>query len=266
MKRFAATSEPKWMKEDGTIERDVLGEYLEQCKRIFDAQMEGMGEEVREQYERRMERVSEYNGVDAEETEWSINSDMLYYIGKETKMMTGWIPSQYEYTQMISIDKNKDFENTKAVPMQGQCSQVFKPNTMLAVSAASAQPEAALEFMDAFLSSEVQGVYDGLPINQNAYDIQFTPKEEYLGENGEYGSWSSSDPDGNRVDFQSFWASDKEIADFKRKLSAVNTAYIPDLMLENAVFTQGISYMRGERSLDETLDEVEKAVAIYMAE
>ena len=213
-----------------------------------------------------MERVSEYNGVDAEETEWSINSDMLYYIGKETKMMTGWIPSQYEYTQMISIDKNKDFENTKAVPMQGQCSQVFKPNTMLAVSAASAQPEAALEFMDAFLSSEVQGVYDGLPINQNAYDIQFTPKEEYLGENGEYGSWSSSDPDGNRVDFQSFWASDKEIADFKRKLSAVNTAYIPDLMLENAVFTQGISYMRGERSLDETLDEVEKAVAIYMAE
>ena len=266
MKRFAATSEPKWMKEDGTIERDVLGEYLEQCKRIFDAQMEGMGEEVREQYERRMERVSEYNGVDAEETEWSINSDMLYYIGKETKMMTGWIPSQYEYTQMISIDKNKDFENTKAVPMQGQCSQVFKPNTMLAVSAASAQPEAALEFMDAFLSSEVQGVYDGLPINQNAYDIQFTPKEEYLGENGEYGSWSSSDPDGNRVDFQSFWASDEEIADFKRKLSAVNTAYIPDLMLENAVFTQGISYMRGERSLDETLDEVEKAVAIYMAE
>lgn len=266
MKRFAATSEPKWIKEDGTIDRDVLGEYLEQCKRIFDAQMEGMGEEVREQYERRMERVSEYNGVDAEETEWSINSDMLYYIGKETKMMTGWIPSQYEYTQMISIDKNKDFENTKAVPMQGQCSQVFKPYTMLAVSAASAQPEAALEFMDAFLSSEVQGVYDGLPINQNAYDIQFTPKEEYLGENGEYGSWSSSDPDGNRVDFQSFWASDEEIADFKRKLSAVNTAYIPDLMLENAVFTQGISYMRGERSLDETLDEVEKAVAIYMAE
>ncbi len=266
MKRFAATSEPRWMKEDGTIDRDVLGAYLEQCKRIFDAQMEGMGEEVREQYERRMERVSEYNGVDAEETEWSINSDMLYYIGKETKMMTGWIPSQYEYTQMISIDKNKDFENTKAVPMQGQCSQVFKPNTMLAVSAASAQPEAALEFMDAFLSSEVQGVYDGLPINQNAYDIQFTPKEEYLGENGEYGSWSSSDPDGNRVDFQSFWASDEEIADFKRKLSAVNTAYIPDLMLENAVFTQGISYMRGERSLDETLDEVEKAVAIYMAE
>ena len=266
MKRFAATSEPQWIKEDGTIDRDVLGEYLEQCKRIFDAQMEGMGEEVREQYERRMERLSEYNGVDAEETEWSINSDMLYYIGKETKMMTGWIPSQYEYTQMISIDKNKDFENTKAVPMQGQCSQVFKPHTMLAVSAASAQPEAALEFMDAFLSSEVQGVYDGLPINQNAYDIQFTPKEEYLGENGEYGSWSSSDPDGNRVDFQSFWASDEEIADFKRKLSAVNTAYIPDLMLENAVFTQGISYMRGERSLDETLDEVEKAVAIYMAE
>lgn len=266
MKRFAATSEPGWITTEGTIDREILGEYLEQCKRIFDAQMEGLGEEVREQYEHRMERVSEFNGVDAEETEWSINSDMLFYIGKETKMMTGWIPSQYEYTQMISIDKNKEFENTKAVPMQGQCSQVFKPSTMLAVSAASAQPEAALEFMDAFLSADVQGVYDGLPINQNAYDIQFTPNPEYLGENGEYGSWVSSDADGNRVSFQSFWASDDEIADFKKKLSMVNTAYIPDMMLENAVFTQGISYMRGEQSMDETLDAIEKAVAIYMAE
>lgn len=266
MKRFAATSEPGWITTEGTIDREILGEYLEQCKRIFDAQMEGLGEEVREQYEHRMERVSEFNGIDAEETEWSINSDMLFYIGKETKMMTGWIPSQYEYTQMISIDKNKEFENTKAVPMQGQCSQVFKPSTMLAVSAASAQPEAALEFMDAFLSADVQGVYDGLPINQNAYDIQFTPNPEYLGENGEYGSWVSSDADGNRVSFQSFWASDDEIADFKKKLSMVNTAYIPDMMLENAVFTQGISYMRGEQSMDETLDAIEKAVAIYMAE
>lgn len=266
MKRFAATSEPGWITTEGTIDREILGEYLEQCKRIFEAQMEGLGEEVREQYEHRMERISEFNGVDAEETEWSINLEMMSYIGKETKMMTGWIPSQYEYTQMISIDKNKEFENTKAVPMQGQCSQVFKPSTMLAVSAASRQPEAALEFMDAFLSADVQGVYDGLPINQNAYDIQFTPNPEYLGENGEYGSWVSSDADGNRVSFQSFWASDDEIADFKKKLSMVNTAYIPDMMLENAVFTQGISYMRGEQSMDETLDAIEKAVAIYMAE
>lgn len=266
MKRFAATSEPGWITTEGTIDREILGEYLEQCKRIFDAQMEGLGEEVREQYEHRMERISEFNGVDAEETEWSINLEMMSYIGKETKMMTGWIPSQYEYTQMISVDKNKGFENTKIVSMQGQCSQVFKPSTMLAVSAASRQPEAALEFMDAFLSSEVQNAYDGLPINQNAYDIQFTPNPEYVGENGEYGSWSSSGADGNRVDFQSFWASDAEIADFKEKLQTVDTAYIPDMMLENAVFTQGISYMRGEQSLDETLDAIEKAVAIYMAE
>lgn len=198
--------------------------------------------------------------------EWSINLDILRYIGKETKMITGWVPSQYEYTQMMSIDKNKDFEDTKAVPMQGQCSQVFKPVTMLAVSAASRQPEAALEFMDEFLSSEVQSAYDGLPLNQNAFDIQFTPNPEALGENGEYGAWCSSDAEGNMVEFQSFWPSDEEIADFKKKLAAVNTAYIPDMMLENAVFTQGTAYMRGEQSMDETLDAIEKAVAIYMAE
>lgn len=266
LKRFAATSAPKWLKEDGTIDKEILGEYLEQCKRIFDAQMDGLGEEAREQYESRMERMSQFDGRDAEETEWSINLEMMRYIGKETKMMSGWIPSQYEYTQMNSVDKNKGFENTKAVSMQGQCSQVFKPVTMLAVSAASEQQEAALAFMDTFLSAEVQGLYDGLPLNQKAFDIQFTPKAEYLGENGEYGSWASSDPDGNRVDFQGFWASDEEIAGFKQKLASLNTAYIPDMMLESAVFKQGINYMRGEQSMDETLDAIEKAVAIYMAE
>ena len=266
MKRFAATSEPRWIAADGSVDRDVLGEYLEQCKRIYDAQMDGVSEETIESYTGQMERLSEYEGRDADETDWSINMELFQYIGKETKMMTGWIPSQYEYTEMLSVDQNKGFENTKIVPMQGQCSQVFKPATMLAVSAASAQPEAAMDFMDAFLSSEVQGGYNGLPLNQSAFDIQFTPNAEIMGENGEYMGWCSSDADGNMVEFQGYWASDEKIADFKKKLATVNTAYVPDIMLENAVFTQGVGYMRGERSIDETLNEIENAVAIYMAE
>ena len=76
----------------------------------------------------------------------------------------------------------------------------------------------------------------------------------------------TTDEDGNGLSFTCYWPTDEQIAAFKQELSSLNTAYIPDLMLENAVFKQGADFMRDELSLDQALDEIEKAVAIYMAE
>lgn len=266
LKRFAATSGPKWVSADGAIDRAVIGEYLEQCKRIFDAQMDGLDEKAIEYYENRNEQLSEYYGMLMEEMDWEIYVDVFSYLGKEQKMLTGWNGSQYAYLEMVSMDQNKGSEDVRIIPMQGQCMQVFKPETLLAVSAASGQQEAALEFMDAFLSAEVQGEYDGFPLNQNAFDIQFTPREDIMGENGEYTSMHTSDADGNELSFTCYWPSDEQIAAFRQELASVNTAYIPDQTLEDAVFKQGVDYMKGEKSLEQALDEIEKAVAIYMAE
>lgn len=266
LKRFVGTTEPKWISADSTIDRDIIAEYLEQCKRIFDAQMDGLAEDRLEYYENRNENLANYYGKRMDEMDWEARMDTMQYVAKEVRMLSGWTMSQYAYLEMISVNDNKGSEDAKLVPMQGQCSQVFMPVTMLAVSAASGQTDAALDFMDAFLSAEVQSVYDGLPLNQNAFDMQFTPKEGYLGDNGEYSSVCTTDMDGNMIEYVSYWPSDEEIAAFKKELASVNTAYIPDQMLEDAVFKQGISYMRGEQSMDQALDEIEKAVAIYMAE
>ena len=266
LKRFAGTSAPKWVSSDGAIDRESIGEYLEQCKRIFDAQMDGLDESVIEYYDRRNEGMSDYLGMTLEEMDWEIYLDVMSFVGKEQKMMTGWNGSQYAYLEMVSLDKNKGSEDAKVIAMQGQCTQVFKPATMLAVSAASAQPEAALGFLDAFLSAEVQGEYGGFPLNQDAFDIQFTPRQDIMGEDGEYTSMHTTDADGNGISYTCYWPSEEQIAAFKQQLATVNTAYIPDLMVESAVLKQGANYMRGDLSLDQALDEIEKAVAIYMAE
>lgn len=266
MKRFVGTSEPEWISGDGTVNRDIIAEYLEQCKRIFDAQMDGLDEEWLEYYEGRNERVAGFYGTKIDEMDWEARMDTIQYVSREVRMLSGWTMSQYAYLEMISVDDNKGTEDAKLVPMQGQCSHVFKPVTMLAVSAASGQADAALDFMDAFLSAEVQSMYNGLPLNQNAFDMQFTPEEGVLMDDGEYTSVCTMDMDGNMIEFISYWPSDEEIAVFKEELASVDTAYIPDQMLEDAVFTQGISYMRGEQSMEQTLDEIERAVAIYMAE
>ncbi len=87
-----------------------------------------------------------------------------------------------------------------------------------------------------------------------------------MGEDGEYTSMHTTDADGNGISYTCYWPSEEQIAAFKQQLATVNTAYIPDLMVESAVLKQGANYMRGDLSLDQALDEIEKAVAIYMAE
>lgn len=266
LKRFAAVSAPKWIAADGSIDRDVIGEYLEQCKRIFDAQMDGLDQKVIDYYEQRNELMKEYNGLRMDEMDWSVNMDIMSYVGSEQHMITGWVDSSYNYMQMMSFDKVKGLEETKVAPVQGQCSNVFEPYTMLGISAASEQTDLAYGFMDVFLSAEAQGAYAGLPLNQAAFDKQFVPNEEYLGENGEYGGVATMDEEGNMIDFTIYWPSDEQIAALREEMATVNTAYVPDQMLEDAVFKEGIGYMNGTQSLEQALDGIEKAVSIYMAE
>ena len=201
-----------------------------------------------------------------DETDWSVNMDIMLYVGSEQHMIAGWVDAAYNYMQITSLDRVKGLEGAKVVPMKGQCGNVFEPYTMLGISAASKQADLASGFMDVFLSVEAQSVYGGLPLNQAAFDKQFTAKEEYLGENGEYGGVCTMDEEGNMIDYTIYWPTDELIAALREELATVNTAYVPDQMLEEAVFTEGIGYMNGTQSLEQTLDRIEKAVAIYMAE
>ncbi len=266
LKRLAATSAPKWIAADGSIDREVLQEYLEQCKRIYDIQMDSLDSEMVETYEERMGRLAEYYGVGMEQIDWEAYLDLMSYLGKEQHMMIGWMCAQYGYLELESLSRNEASKDAKVIPMQGQCTKVFKPATMLAVSAASGQIDAAKDFMSTFLSAEVQSEYDGLPLNRNAFDIQFTPKEDIMGAEGEYTSLYTTDADGNGIGYTMYWPSDETIAAFKQELSELTTAYVPDQMLEGAVFKQGTGYMQGEQTIEQALDEIERAVAIYMAE
>lgn len=267
MKQFAATSAPKWIKADGTLDLESIGEYLEQCKRIYDAQMDGLDATIAQYYAERTEAMAAFNGFD----EYMYNERMylgIYsYIIREQYLIPGWTDAAYDYIEVMSLDEVKGFEDTKVISMEGQCSNVFRPSTILGINAMSEKIDAAKGFMDVFLSADnAQGEYSGFPLNQGAFDIQFTPNEEWLGENGEYLSWVTGDADGNRISFQEYYPTDEQIAALKSQIASLNTAYIPDSVLEKAVFDNGTEYMRHDRDLESVLASIEKAVAIYMAE
>lgn len=266
MKRFAGTSEPNWVDADGVLDRDSIGEFLEQCKRIYEAQMDGLDAGVVKRIEERTQNKASFGGYEADQIDWDLQDNVMDYVGGDGHLLSGWTTSYYSYEELLSINYVEGFENTAVVPMQGQCSNIFKPQTILGINATSERINLAKRFMDKFLSADVQGKYSGFPVNRGGYDIQFTPEEYHLGPNNEYLYVAVSAADGTMREFIIYWPTDGQIAAFKEQLAAVDTAYIPDTVLETAVFNDGSNYMSGWWSLEETLDEIERTVAIYMAE
>ena len=268
MKRFAAASAPEWVMADRTLDLNSIKEYLEQCKRIYDAQMDGLGADIVQNYTDRSAWIAAYAGIDEYMYNEGIQSKIMDYISGKQYVLPGWAATANDYIEVMSLNKTKGFEDVKVVPMEGQCSNVFLPGTMLGINATSSRADAAKGFMDVFLSAaNMPNVYDGFPLNKDAFDIQFTPNEEFVwGENGEYLSWGTSDADGNSVSYQTYWPEDEQIAALKSQLASVDTAYIPDSVLEKAVFDGGMEYMKGNRKLNDALSSIEKMAALYMAE
>lgn len=264
MKRFALTSAPVWISENGSLNRDAIGAFLEQSKRIYDAQMDGIRTEIVQSYDEEVNR-GVYNAGEMR-VDWDLANDIFDYISGSQYLISGWVDTAYSYMESCSVEKTKGYEDSRVMPIQGECSGLFLPETLLGISATSAQAEDAKEFLGFFLSAEAQANYYGLPLNQNAYDMQFSIDEVYMAEDRAFGYLSLVTDDGLIVDFTIYYPTDEQIADFKQELASVNTAYLSDSVLEDAVFTSGAAYIKGEWTLDEALDEIERQVAIYMAE
>lgn len=266
LKRFAPVSEPVWIGGDGGLNRQALREFLEQCKRIYTAQDDGLKAEIIAQYGERDADLLEFYDMDADLLEWRVTHDFFSVLTREINMASGWADSAADWREVVSISRADGFGQYAAAEMKGQCSGVFRPNTLLAVSAASGKTESVMRFFDHFLSAQVQSSYAGLPVNQEAFDMQFTPVEEYLAEDGGYSYLSMSSVDGTRVEYVVYWPDDEQIMDLKEQMGHLQTAYIPDSVLEDAVFEQGVAYLQDKVTLEQALDEIEKKVSLYMAE
>ena len=48
-------------------------------------------------------------------------------------------------------------------------------------------------------------------------------------------------------------------------IESMDTVYVENDTLESVVYEEGMAYMRDERSLEETMDAIEKKLAIWLA-
>lgn len=268
MRFFSMSCVPAWIMENGEINRETVAEFLEQTKRIYDAQMEGLPQKNIDGYNRSNERWMEEFGETKDSSKYlRTGGGALLYTSQYMRICCRALDGQRAYAEMTSINKVSGYEDTVWSVMNGQSSNVFCANTLLGISAASKHSELAEDFIKLCLGKENQAaIWTGFPVNRAAFEQTFIPNESLVDENGAFSWESMGTPEGKEASFVSYWPDEEQKEEIRNCIEAANTPYIEDKMLEDAVYEEGGGYLQGMRSLEDALDAIEKRIALYMAE
>lgn len=267
MRLFSMTCVPAWITENGEIDKEAIGEFLVQTKRIYDAQMDGLPQANIDRYNQANENwMAEFGETRDNSKYLRTGAGSMFYTSEYTRIRCGALSSFNSYAEMCSINKVNGYENTVWTVMNGQSSNVFCANTLLGISAASKHPEQAEDFIRLCLGKENQAaIWTGLPVNRAAFEQIFIP-DDRVGEDGAFSWESMGTPEGEMASFISYWPDEEQKEELRKCIEAMDTSYIENRTLEDAVYEEGGGYLQGRRSLDETLKAIEKRIALYMAE
>ena len=117
-----------------------------------------------------------------------------------------------------------------------------------------------------FGKSNQSSLFKGFTVTQGGLEALFTIDEKYLSAEGIYSYMSTGSPEGDFISFDIYWFSDGQKEMTEKWLKQVRVPYVPDQVLEEAVYNEGTSYIQGKQSLEEAVDAIEQRVSIYMSE
>ena len=258
-----------WITAEGQIDTNAVTEFLKQSKRIYDAQMDDIDEDAGGEYVETDHYDLQYLGGLSYSDDVRTGTDFMSYLGGYTQMVCGVLNNIYTYSCITSLQRMEDFQNAEWSGMKGQAENVFREETILGVSAVSEHTERAQDFIRTCLGEEnQQSLYYGLPVNKASLKKVMEIEEEEMDEEYEYayGSYTISDAEGLFIHLE-IYRPNEELQDALIKyMESVDTVYMKDEILENAVFEEGVAYIQGTKSLEDAVSAIEKKISIYMAE
>lgn len=267
MRFFAMTSVPAWKTASGELDTEAVKEFLKQTKRIYDAQMEGLPAKYVEDYMNSNVNYSSYYGGSREDSDYFRTTNEMDYLAGESQIVFGYTFYHSGICEVFSIKKVEGFEDDAVSLMSGMSEKVFIPKTLVGINAGSSNPEGAKEMVRTLLGNESQSnLYYGFSVNKAAFPKMYDINEEWISEDGVFGSIGTSSPDGTSFGMEIYILSEEQKKQVQEWMETVSTPYFTESVLESAVYEIGTQYFRGAVSLDEAVKEIEKSVTIYMSE
>ncbi len=263
LKRFLPSCAPSWKTVDGQVNEEKIREFLQQTKRIIDAQMNGTPEDYIKRYQQALKEDASHE----DDAYFMMIMDTVYMTG-ESPFMMGELIDAYTYLQILSIPKASGFEDTIYKRAGGQMDNIYHPTSIVGINTATKNPEQAKEILKLMLGTDVQdNPHAGLPINKKSMAKQFEYDETKLGDDGGLYYTSSTFKDtGKKISLVIYPAKQEDIKKLEDEIAKLNVPYLRDTVLEDAVLTEGEKYFNGSQDLDAAVKSIMNSVAIYMAE
>ncbi|MCM1136652.1 MAG: extracellular solute-binding protein [Clostridium sp.] len=267
MRMFSMVCAPSWTTAQGELDKEAIGEFLTQCKRIYEAELEGIPEEYIVNYNDTHRGFSSFYGGTRENSDYFRMADCISYLMEDTAVNIGTVYYPHGTCEEFSVNKVEGHENDVVTPMEGMSQNVFMPKTLIGINAASGNVDRAKEMIKTLLGSENQkDLYYGLSIHREALAKSFEVDEKYISEEGVFSYIGLSTGDGRYYDFEVYVMEPEQLETVQKWIEDARTPYIEDTVIEDAVYTEGTSYIRGNKSLEETVNAIEQSIAIYMSE
>ncbi len=267
MKTFFMICEPSWKKENGSLNEAYIKEFLQQTKRIYDAQMNGVPQSRKEWYDTMSEYWPEEYGTEYENNRYFNSIKNGDYAQKQIQLICGTNWYIADYAGLWSTLRIKGLEDTQIKRMDGQSKNVYYPITLVGINAATQNYEKTALFLQTLMGKEVQElVHYGYPVNQMAFDSKLVPDMELVQEDGAFSWVGSVDEDGNSFDWVVYWPDDVQIQLLRDLVKQSDTPYLQDVILEETVCREGAKYLNGSQDLDAAAKAIMDSAAIYMAE
>lgn len=260
--RLYDISSPAFIKEDGTIDKEMLCEYLTQAKRIWMAESEDLDEAKAQKRESLDETFAKYLGRE----DWYADTGMhtTDYGSKSERLLFGELGGvDFRYSEITSMFKAINEEMNMTV-LNGLAENVFIPNTILGINAAGTHKEAAADFAMSMVEADLQKQPLGLgfPVNREAMKEELHEREE----DGTTGMVSWTDENGNEGTLEILWPEPDQLVHLEEMIESLNTPAKTDGMVKNVIVEQGISALNGGKEIEEAADEILNRIAIYLAE
>ncbi len=270
-RRFLDVCAPAWKNEDGSINEKNIRAFMEQTKKIFDAQMSGLTQKQMSEYNDNVSRVFQSGGSgQQDEIDWLFYWKMIEagdFMYHDVKMSSGTAYSMDKFAESLSMPRNEGCENISIGLFDGQSEGVYMAETLTGINAQSKNAEAAKSFVKLMLSEEIQtSTFRGLPINKAAFETALSQYDDTLENEEAYMMYGGSDQEGNSWFWESWWLDDAQKQQVRDWAAQAKTPHITDVTLEDAVESACTEYLKGRLSLDDAVSQVRSSTAIYMSE
>lgn len=261
LRLFGMVSSPAWVDADGQMDASAVKEFLEQMKRIYEAELSGVISEQAAVLEEEDALLAQY-GIDVQDSKMEVCQNVLNIPRGYAALACGYVDGIQLCLDNVT-SAAYEVEGLSYRLFGGQAGRVFLPKALVGISAGSGQPEEAEEFVQKMFSEETQeNMYEGFPVNRAAFEGEFSFMEDH----SYNGSMLLQKSDGSEMELTLYWPTDEEEQSFREYVEALDTPALTGSYLCELVYETGKRVLEDEISAEDGTAEIVKRAAIYLAE